>query len=93
MAADSAHEPPERDDLLHVDDVLEVLVGAVQRHLLDRLGRLAGVLGRIKLLKGTCSANTRFAGSGRPRNPPYSHDRRGLRSGSRLNSSKKPSGP
>ena len=44
MTADAAHEPPERDDLLHVDDVLEVRRGAVQRHLLDRLGGLARVL-------------------------------------------------
>ena len=44
MAADAAHEPPERDDLLHADYVLEVLRGAVQGHLLDGLGGLAGVL-------------------------------------------------
>ena len=44
VAADAAHEPPEGNDLLLGDDVLEVLRGTVQRHLLDRLGRLAGVL-------------------------------------------------
>ena len=44
VTADTAHEPPERDDLLHVDDVLEVRRGTVQRHLFDRLGGLAGVL-------------------------------------------------
>ena len=44
VTADAAHEPPERDDLLHADDILEVLRGAVQGHLLDGLGGLAGVL-------------------------------------------------
>ena len=44
MTADTAHKPPERDNLLHVDDVLEVRRGTVQRHLFDRLGSLAGVL-------------------------------------------------
>ena len=44
MTPDTAHEPPERDDLLHVDDVLEVRRGAVKRHLLDGLSGLAGVL-------------------------------------------------
>ena len=38
------HLPPEGDDLLLGDDVLEVGLGPVQRHLLDGLGCLAGVL-------------------------------------------------
>ena len=69
VSPDSAHEPPERDDLLHVDDVLEVLVGAVQRHLLNRLGRLAGVLeedqvtrcsGHLRGLRGLAVQETRL---------------------------------
>ena len=50
MPAHSSHEPPEGDDLLLVDDVLEVGGGAVQGHLLDGLSGLAGVL---KHEKGT----------------------------------------
>ena len=44
MAANSTHEPPEGDDLLVRDHVLEILGGAVQGHGLDGLGCLAGVL-------------------------------------------------
>ena len=46
VATDASHEPPEGDDLLLGDDVLQVGHGAVQGHLLDGLGRLAGVLQR-----------------------------------------------
>ena len=46
MATNAAHEPPEGDDLLLGDDVLQVGHGAVQGHLLDGLGRLAGILQR-----------------------------------------------
>ena len=44
MATHSSHEAPERDDLLVGDDVLEVLGGPVQGHLLDSIGGLTGVL-------------------------------------------------
>ena len=44
VPADASHEPPEGDDLLLVDDVLQVGGGPVQGHPLDGLGRLAGVL-------------------------------------------------
>ena len=44
VTSDAAHEAPEGDDFLLVDDVLQVGGGAVQRHLLDGLSRLAGVL-------------------------------------------------
>ena len=44
MPADASHEPPEWDDLFLGDHVLEVTRGSVQRHLLDGLSRLAGVL-------------------------------------------------
>ena len=44
VAADTSHEPPEGDDLLVTNHVLEILGGAVERHRLDGLGCLASVL-------------------------------------------------
>ena len=44
MTTDASHEPPEGDDLLVRDHVLQILGGAVQGHGLDGLGCLAGVL-------------------------------------------------
>ena len=63
VPADAAHEPPEGDDLLHGDDVLEVDVGPGQVHALDGLGRLAGVLKEDDQLK---IGDRRFAGGLRP---------------------------
>lgn len=57
MPSNSAHESPEGDDLLLADDVLQVGGGAVQRHLLNRLGRLSGVLqGQKELLSHDLAA-------------------------------------
>ena len=44
MTTDASHEPPEGNDFLLVNDVLQVGGGPVKRHLLDGLSRLAGVL-------------------------------------------------
>ena len=44
VSTDASSEPAEGDDLLLGDDVLQVGDGAVQVHLLDGLGCLAGVL-------------------------------------------------
>merc|ERR1719370_2310119 len=44
VAANSSHEPPEGDDLLMGDHVLQILGGAVEGHGLDGLGCLASVL-------------------------------------------------
>ena len=44
VTADSPHEPPEGDDLLVGHNILQILRGAVERHRLDGLGCLAGVL-------------------------------------------------
>ena len=44
MPADATHKPSEGNDLFLGNDVLEVPGGTVQGHLLDGLGRLAGVL-------------------------------------------------
>ena len=44
VAANSSHEPPEGDDLLVSDHVLQILGGAVQGHGFDGLGCLTGVL-------------------------------------------------
>ena len=44
VAADSSHEPPEGNDLLVGDHVLQILGGAVQGHGFDGLGCLTGVL-------------------------------------------------
>ena len=44
MPADATHESPEGNDFFLGDDILEVPGGTVQGHLLDGLGRLAGVL-------------------------------------------------
>ena len=63
MASDASHVPPEGDDLLLGDDVLQVGHGAVQGHLLDGLGRLAGVLKEDDQLK---IGDRRFAGVLRP---------------------------
>ena len=44
VPADTSHEPPEGDDFLLVNHVLEVSDGAVQGHALDGLSCLAGGL-------------------------------------------------
>jgi len=44
VATNTTHKPPEGDDLLLGDDVLQVGLGPVEGHLLDGLGRLPGVL-------------------------------------------------
>ena len=44
VTAYTSHEPPEGDDLLVRDHVLQILGGAVQGHGLDGLGCLPGVL-------------------------------------------------
>jgi hypothetical protein len=46
MSADASQEPAEGHDLLLCDDVLQVSDGTMDRHLLDGLSRLAGVLRR-----------------------------------------------
>jgi len=62
VTADASAESPEGDDLLLGDDVLQVGDGAVQVHLLDGLGGLAGVL-KITREKKTdqCRGRWRFA--------------------------------
>ena len=44
VTADTAHEPPEGNDLLVGDHVLQILGGTMQGHGLDGLGCLASVL-------------------------------------------------
>ncbi len=44
MATNSAHESPERNDLLLVDYILQVGRRSVEWHLLDSLSSLPGVL-------------------------------------------------
>jgi hypothetical protein len=44
VSAYTSHESSEGNDFLLCDDILEILGGSVEGHLLDGLGRLTGVL-------------------------------------------------
>merc|ERR1712198_440367 len=44
MTSNSTHKPPERNDLLMSDNILQIFGGTVQRHRLDSLSCLSGIL-------------------------------------------------
>lgn len=62
VPANAACEPPEGNGLLVLQDVPKELLGLLQRHALDGLGRLAGVLPRQKI-HNACALNS---DTGRP---------------------------
>jgi hypothetical protein len=66
VSANAAAETSEGNDLLVSDDVLQVGHRAVEVHLLDGLGGLAGVLGRTKLEISPDSLEVCGTGSCRP---------------------------